>query len=110
VAGGLGREGEAGPCVELPVWLKLAAGFTFAFLYLPLVVVVVYSFNDSRLNAEWVGFTLDWYRVLFADEEMLLAARNSLFIALVPACAPPSWAPWRGWPSTATTRAGCRCW
>ena len=68
---------------RLPVWLKLAAGFTFAFLYLPLLVVVVYSFNDSRLNAEWVGFTLDWYRALFADEEMLLAARNSLFIALV---------------------------
>ncbi len=66
-----------------PVWLKLAAGATFAFLYLPLVVVVAYSFNDSRLNAEWVGFTLDWYRVLFADEEMLLAARNSLVIALV---------------------------
>ena len=34
----------------------------YAFLYLPLVIVVVYSFNDSRLNAEWVGFTLDWYR------------------------------------------------
>jgi spermidine/putrescine transport system permease protein len=49
---------------NMPVWLKLAAGFTFAFLYLPLVVVVVYSFNDSRLNAEWVGFTLEWYRVL----------------------------------------------
>ena len=68
---------------KLSVWLKLAAGATFAFLYVPLIVVVVYSFNNSRLNAEWVGFTLDWYRVLFSDEEMLLAARNSLFIALV---------------------------
>ncbi len=37
---------------RLPVWLKLAAGFTFAFLYVPLAVVVAYSFNDSRLNAE----------------------------------------------------------
>ena len=63
--------------------LYLAAGFTFAFLYVPLAVVVAYSFNDSRLNAEWVGFTLEWYRVLFADAEMLVAARNSLFIALV---------------------------
>ena len=36
----------------------------YAFLYVPLVIVVVYSFNDSRLNAEWVGFTLDWYRKL----------------------------------------------
>ena len=65
-----------------PVWLTLAAGAAFAFLYLPLIVVVAYSFNDSRLNAEWVGFTLNWYRVLFDDAEMLHAARNSLGIAL----------------------------
>jgi len=63
------------------LWLAALAGY--AFLYLPLVIVVVYSFNDSRLNAEWVGFTLDWYRKLFANEEMLAAAGNSLLIALV---------------------------
>lgn len=62
-------------------WLLAAAGLVYAFLYLPLIIVVAYSFNDSRLNAEWVGFTLDWYRALFHDEEMLLAARNSLLIA-----------------------------
>jgi spermidine/putrescine transport system permease protein len=44
-------------------------------------VVVAYSFNDSRLNAEWVGFTLSWYRVLFDDAQMLVAARNSLVVA-----------------------------
>jgi spermidine/putrescine transport system permease protein len=55
----------------------------YAFLYIPLVVVVVFSFNDSKLNAEWVGFTLDWYRKLFANAEMLHAAANSLLIALV---------------------------
>jgi spermidine/putrescine transport system permease protein len=66
-----------------PLGLMLAAGCGYAFLYLPLIVVVAYSFNDSRLNAEWVGFTLDWYRVLLDDTEMLLAARNSLFIAFV---------------------------
>jgi spermidine/putrescine transport system permease protein len=55
----------------------------YAFLYVPLVVVVAFSFNDSKLNAEWVGFTLDWYRKLFADAEMLHAAANSLFIAVV---------------------------
>jgi spermidine/putrescine transport system permease protein len=52
-------------------------------LYAPLVIVVVYSFNDSRLNAQWVGFTLDWYRKLFANEEMLSAAWNSLLIGLI---------------------------
>lgn len=65
-----------------PWWLWLAAMGSYAFLYLPLLVVVAYSFNNSRLNAEWVGFTLHWYRLLFTDTEMLLAARNSLFIAL----------------------------
>ncbi len=63
--------------------LWVAALAVYAFLYLPLTIVVVYSFNDSRLNAEWVGFTWHWYQVLLHDEEMLLAAGNSLFIALV---------------------------
>jgi spermidine/putrescine transport system permease protein len=65
------------------VALWIAAAMGYAFLYIPLVIVVVYSFNDSRLNAEWVGFTLDWYDKLFHNEEMLTAAANSLFIALV---------------------------
>jgi spermidine/putrescine transport system permease protein len=44
--------------------------------------VVAYSFNDSRLNAEWVGFTFDWYQKLFHNEKMLTAAGNSLVIGL----------------------------
>jgi len=63
-------------------WLWAAALVAYAFLYVPLAIVVVYSFNDSRLNAEWVGFTLDWYRKLAANEEMLQAAANSLLIGL----------------------------
>jgi spermidine/putrescine transport system permease protein len=63
------------------MWLVSIA--VYAFLYVPLIIVVVYSFNDSRLNAEWVGFTLDWYRKLFQNEEMLKAAGNSLLIALI---------------------------
>jgi spermidine/putrescine transport system permease protein len=64
-------------------WLLWSASLAaYAFLYVPLAVVVMFSFNDSRLNAEWVGFTLDWYRVLFADAAMLGAAGNSLFIAV----------------------------
>ena len=63
--------------------LWLAAGGGYAFLYLPLVIVIVYSFNDSRLNAEWVGFTLNWYKTLFTDDDMILAAGNSLIIAAV---------------------------
>ena len=63
-------------------WLWLASLLAYAFLYAPLVIVVAYSFNDSRLNAEWVGFTFDWYQKLFHNEKMLTAARNSLVIGL----------------------------
>ncbi|HZF23049.1 MAG TPA: ABC transporter permease [Burkholderiales bacterium] len=63
-------------------WLWLASLFAYAFLYAPLVIVVAYSFNDSRLNAEWVGFTFDWYQKLFHNEKMLTAAGNSLVIGL----------------------------
>ena len=76
-----------------PVWLWIAAAAGYAFLYVPLVIVVVYSFNDSRLNAEWVGFTLDWYHKLFQNEEMLAAAGNSLVIALVASLAASSTEP-----------------
>ena len=63
-------------------WLLVTAVAAYAFLYVPLVIVIVYSFNNSRLNAEWVGFTLDWYRRLAADEDMLTAAGNSLLIGI----------------------------
>ena len=63
------------------LWVSAVA--VYLFLYIPLVVVVIFSFNDSKLNAEWVGFTLSWYVKLFSNDEMLKAARNSIFIAVV---------------------------
>ena len=63
------------------LWLSAVA--VYLFLYIPLVVVVIFSFNDSKLNAEWVGFTLSWYKTLFADQDMLRAAGNSVLIAVV---------------------------
>jgi spermidine/putrescine transport system permease protein len=63
-------------------WLWPVAALIYAFLYVPLAIVVMYSFNDSRLNAEWVGFTLHWYKALLSNQEMLTAARNSLVIAI----------------------------
>jgi spermidine/putrescine transport system permease protein len=62
------------------LWATAALGY--AFLYVPLLIVIVYSFNDSRLNAEWVGFTWHWYEVLLEDEQMLTAAWNSLIIGV----------------------------
>lgn len=67
------------------LWLWMISLAVYGFLYLPLAVVVVFSFNDSELNAEWVGFTTQWYSKLLSDEDMLQAAANSLFIAVVSA-------------------------
>ena len=64
-------------------FLWAASLAVYAFLYVPLAIVVLFSFNDSLLNAEWVGFTMRWYRVLIEDEAMLAAAANSLLIAIL---------------------------
>ncbi len=59
----------------------ISGGLVYLFLYIPLIVVVLYSFNDSRINVGWVGFTLKWYKVLFANKQLMQAALNSLIIA-----------------------------
>ena len=62
----------------------LSAGvLIYLFLYLPLIILVVYSFNDSRVGVTWVGFTFKWYKILFHDKQLVDAALNSLFIALI---------------------------
>lgn len=54
----------------------------YAFLYLPILVLVVFSFNASRYSGLWRGFTLEWYRALFANEALGAALRTSLVVAL----------------------------
>ncbi|MCO7228812.1 ABC transporter permease subunit [Halomonas sp. CnH100-B] len=51
------------------------------FLYLPMVVLVVYSFNESRLVTVWAGFSTQWYGELFRDQQILSAVWTSLEIA-----------------------------
>jgi putrescine transport system permease protein len=63
-------------------WLALG----FAFLYLPIVALVVFSFNDSPLPNVWRGFTLKWYAALPEDREMLAGLWLSLRIAFFTAC------------------------
>lgn len=60
-------------------WAVLVLGF--AFLYLPIVLLVVYSFNSSRLATVWAGFSVKWYGELVRDRQMLDAAWVSLRIA-----------------------------
>ena len=51
-------------------------------LYLPILLVVVYSFNASKLSSVWDGFSLKWYAALFRDKDMFIALRNSIVLAL----------------------------
>src|SRR5215467_7270564 len=62
---------------------SLALGF--AFLYLPIVILVIYSFNDSRLVTVWGGWSLRWYREFFNDRAMIEAAWMSLRVAVAAA-------------------------
>ena len=55
----------------------------FFFLYAPLVALIAFSFNDSKRNTVWRGFTLDYYQKLFNDQALLIAFANSLTIALM---------------------------
>jgi putrescine transport system permease protein len=63
--------------------LALVAGF--AFLYLPIVALIAFSFNDSRLVTVWGGFSTRWYGALFRNEALIAAAWLSLRLAVVSA-------------------------
>ena len=62
-----------------PLYTVLAFGY--AFLYAPIVLLVIYSFNESRLVTVWAGFSTKWYGELFRNEQILNAAWLSLRIA-----------------------------
>jgi putrescine transport system permease protein len=63
-------------------WLALG----YVFLYVPIVALVLYSFNDSPIPNVWRGFTFKWYTALVNDGEMLSGLWLSLKIALLTAC------------------------
>ena len=54
----------------------------YLFFYLPILILVLFSFNSSRINAVWTGFSLQWYGKLFNNEQVLESALNSLTVAL----------------------------
>ena len=57
-------------------------GLIFLILYAPILVVMIFSFNDGGSLSEFTGFSFYWYGELFADEEALSALKNSLFLAV----------------------------
>ncbi|RRD89124.1 ABC transporter permease subunit [Conchiformibius steedae] len=64
-------------------FLKTMLFLGFAFLYIPLIILVIYSFNDSKLVTVWGGFSTRWYGELMKDDQILSAAWLSLRIAAV---------------------------
>lgn len=64
---------------------KAYIGLILAFLYAPIVLLILYSFNDSKSRAQWGGFTLRWYRELFADQAIMSALGTTLSIGLLAA-------------------------
>lgn len=62
--------------------LSLSAAVLYLFLYAPIVVVVIYSFNAARFGAGWTGFTTKWYATLFENSLALSAAKNTLLLAV----------------------------
>lgn len=67
------------------IFLLTALVLGFAFLYIPILSMIVYSFNESRLVTVWGGFSVKWYGELFNNRQMLQAAWLSLRIAAVTA-------------------------
>jgi len=67
----------------VPMFRLSALVFGFAFLYIPILSLIVYSFNKSRLVTVWAGFSTEWYGRLFENEQILGAAWLSLKIAAI---------------------------
>ncbi|MEG0853214.1 MAG: ABC transporter permease [Angelakisella sp.] len=57
-------------------------GLILLFMYLPVVVVVIYSFNVSKSDIQWLGFTLDWYKKMANNRVLMDALKNSLILAV----------------------------
>ena len=65
------------------VFQKVYLFIILLLMYIPMLLVVVYSFNKSNITTVWSGFSISWYSELFADREMAEALKNSIVIALI---------------------------
>jgi len=68
---------------KLPLWLRVYSVVAYAYIYVPILILMIFSFNTMKLNIRWEGFTTRWYGVLFNDQQVILATRNTLIIAVV---------------------------
>lgn len=63
--------------------LMVVAGLVYAFLHLPVLILIAFSFNSSRYSVEWTGFTFDWYRRLLDRADLLRGLEVSLIVGLL---------------------------
>ena len=64
---------------------KCYIGIIYLFLYAPIIVLIVLSFNKSRARVVWGGFTLEWYKSLFDNSQIMTALGNTMVLALISA-------------------------
>ena len=64
---------------------RLMTGLIFLFLYAPIFVLIIFSFNNSKSRSVWAGFTLDWYDKLFHDQMILDALYTTLAVSVLAA-------------------------
>lgn len=62
---------------------KILSVLIYAFIYIPVIVLIVFSFNDQKANTNWVGFTTSYYSALFKDTDLWKIFLNSMIIAVV---------------------------
>lgn len=67
-------------------WLNIIALLVLVFQYLPILVLIVFSFDDSRLAVRWTGFTFKWYQSLLTEGGLISAFKNSLLVAAISVC------------------------
>ncbi|EPZ86712.1 ABC transporter, permease protein [Burkholderia cenocepacia K56-2Valvano] len=88
---------QGGASMKPNRYLQFAALFVgFAFLYVPIISLIVYSFNESKLVTVWSGFSFRWYAALAEDDELLTAAWLSLKIGVLTAFASVFIGTWAG--------------
>ncbi|MDV7103655.1 ABC transporter permease subunit [Vibrio sp. TH_r3] len=68
-------------------WKWIMLGSVFSFLYLPIVILIIYSFNESRLVTVWSGFSTKWYSELFQDDLLINGLKISLTVGVLAASA-----------------------
>ena len=61
-------------------------GVLLALMYVPILLVIIYSFNESKISSVWEGFSLKWYEELFRDRDMFRALWNSIVLGVLSSC------------------------